>query len=58
MKTIHKTMRIKPITLNKIQRYYEGAKIRQILEALTDLTENNAYIRNKLLEQIKKGAKK
>ena len=49
--------RLKPIIKAKLERYYT-VNLRELLEALIRLSENNNYIKNKIKNEIKKGSEK
>lgn len=52
-KTTVISIRVKPILKNKLERYFLKSKIKNILEAVLDVTEKNPYIKNKIIEALK-----
>ena len=56
MKTKHTTVRLFPITLAKIKRIY-GLNLRQFIEVALELSENNDYFKNKMIESAEKRLK-
>lgn len=53
MKTKIKTTRLMPLDINKIARYFEHPTLREFIEATIKASEDNPYIKQKILEAIK-----
>jgi len=52
MKTKKIGARLSPLNENKIMRYFNRPTYRNLIESIIKLSEENSYVKNKLLETI------